>query len=215
MPLPQIKIVRHARARKMRLRVYPHEIRLTIPTLCSQKQINLFLAQSHQWLEETWNNIGKIAEIPDVLNVFNNRFEVKIVEQKKCVELKNDILYLNKKQPYQALQRFVLMYAKTHLPEILKQISKVVGVGYQNVQVRYAKTRWGSCSQHQKIMLNALLVLLPRQVIEYVCVHELVHTIYFDHSAMFWQKVSELHASTSSDRQYLKNFVYPQWFYQK
>ncbi len=53
--MPEIKIVRHVRARKLRLRVEPASIRLTVPLFCSKNQIQLFLAQSEQWLIETWN----------------------------------------------------------------------------------------------------------------------------------------------------------------
>lgn len=53
--MPEIKIVRHVRARKLRLRVEPASIRLTVPLFCSKKQIQHFLAQSEQWLTETWN----------------------------------------------------------------------------------------------------------------------------------------------------------------
>lgn len=53
--MPEIKIVRHVRARKLRLRVEPASIRLTVPLFCSKKQIQQFLAQSEQWLIETWN----------------------------------------------------------------------------------------------------------------------------------------------------------------
>ncbi|MFT4022096.1 MAG: DUF45 domain-containing protein, partial [Acinetobacter sp.] len=55
--LPEIKIVRHAQAKCLRLRVYPHEIRLTVPVLCRQSQIQHFLEQSQQWLQDNWLKI--------------------------------------------------------------------------------------------------------------------------------------------------------------
>ena len=39
--MPEI-IVRHVRARKLRLRVEPASIRLTVPLFCSKKQIQQF-----------------------------------------------------------------------------------------------------------------------------------------------------------------------------
>ena len=53
--LPEIKVVRHARARNLRLRVEPTGIRLTVPLFCTKRQIRQFLNQSEQWLLETWN----------------------------------------------------------------------------------------------------------------------------------------------------------------
>ena len=37
--LPEIKMVRHASARNLRLRVEPTGIRLTVPLFCTKKQV--------------------------------------------------------------------------------------------------------------------------------------------------------------------------------
>ena len=50
--LPEIKIVQHVRAKRLRLRVEPDAVRLTVPVFCTQKQIQAFLAQSQKWLEK-------------------------------------------------------------------------------------------------------------------------------------------------------------------
>lgn len=78
--MPEIKIVRHVRARKLRLRVEPASIRLTVPLFCSKKQIQQFLAQSEQWLTETWNKQQNVQsasiEIPSEIYflIKTNRF---------------------------------------------------------------------------------------------------------------------------------------------
>ncbi len=73
--MPEIKIVRHVRARKLRLRVEPASIRLTVPLFCSKKQIQQFLAQSEQWLIETWSKQQHVqsasVEIPSEISFFN------------------------------------------------------------------------------------------------------------------------------------------------
>ena len=61
--MPEIKIVRHVRARKLRLRVEPASIRLTVPLFCS-KTNSAFLAQSEQWLTETWNKQQNVNRRP-------------------------------------------------------------------------------------------------------------------------------------------------------
>ena len=56
------------------------------------------------------------------------------------------------------------------------------------VRIKEQKTLWGSCSSKNNINLNYLLIMAPMNVIDYVIVHELVHTIHKNHSAKFWQK---------------------------
>jgi predicted metal-dependent hydrolase len=83
--LPEIKIVRHARAKILRLRVEPTGIRLTVPLLCSKKQIQQFLNQSEQWLIKTWsqqqNRISGTITIPEQLYLSFHSQPFQIIQQ--------------------------------------------------------------------------------------------------------------------------------------
>lgn len=85
--LPEIKIVRHARARNLRLRVEPSGIRLTVPLFASTRQIQQFLNQSEQWLIETWNNqqnkFSQSVAIPEDLKLFHHVETFKLIQQKQ------------------------------------------------------------------------------------------------------------------------------------
>ena len=72
------------------------------------------------------------------------------------------------------------------------------------VRVKEQKTLWGSCSSKNNINLNYLLIMAPIKVIDYVIVHELVHTIHKNHSAKFWQKVATMLPNYKDARYWLK-----------
>ena len=57
---------------------------------------------------------------------------------------------------------------------------------YETLGYKKLKGRWGSCSNRRHITLNIFLLELPWQLIDYVLVHELVHTKHLNHSADFW-----------------------------
>jgi len=63
---------------------------------------------------------------------------------------------------------------------------------YKRLCIRYQKTRWGSCSATNNISLNARLVLLPDQLIDYVLLHELLHTRIKNHGQGFWDELDRL-----------------------
>jgi len=60
---------------------------------------------------------------------------------------------------------------------------------FGKLTIRNQKTRWGSCSNKNNINLNKKLVHLPDNLIDYVILHELTHTIEKNHSPKFWKKL--------------------------
>ncbi|MCL2684508.1 MAG: M48 family metallopeptidase [Synergistaceae bacterium] len=67
--------------------------------------------------------------------------------------------------------------------------SKKLAVRPRAVAVKYARTRWGSCSASGKIFLNSRLAMLSGDVGEYVVVHELCHLKQMNHKREFWDEV--------------------------
>ena len=52
--LPEIHMVRHARAKRLKLAVSAQGVRLTVPPYATKRQVHDFLVQSQGWLEQTW-----------------------------------------------------------------------------------------------------------------------------------------------------------------
>ena len=219
--LPEIKVVRHARARNLRLRVEPTGIRLTVPIFCTKRQVQQFLNQSEQWLLETWNKqqnqFLQTIILPEQLLFFNHSQPFQIVQQQQHHIFKfnweQHILFIRNESPEIALKAAVLAYAKQFLPEYLNLISEQTGLQYGECTVKQPKPRWGSCSSNHDIMLNAGLVLRRMHNVRSVCIHELAHTKYFDHSARFWSEVAKYDESYIENRRQLKSIQLPAWWY--
>lgn len=79
---------------------------------------------------------------------------------------------------------------------LMKQISlwfEKLGITDCDVKVRSQKRIWGSCHpRRRKIFLNWQLVMAPREVIDYVIVHEICHLWIASHSQRFWKKVESI-----------------------
>ncbi|MEA3239200.1 MAG: SprT family zinc-dependent metalloprotease [Candidatus Bipolaricaulota bacterium] len=90
-----------------------------------------------------------------------------------------------------ALRSFLIAKARMELPELLLSLADEHGFLVTKVSVRFQKTRWGTCSTQDAISLNAKLLLLPRDIANYVMIHELCHTVHHNHSTDFWQLVQE------------------------
>lgn len=219
--LPEIQITHHARATRLRLRVEPTQIRLTVPKFCTKRQIQDFLNQSEQWLIETWQKqqislVQADRTLPAELHLFNRLQPLsviyKIQKNSYILDAKNQQLLISDRQPETYLKAFVMAYAKQHLPEYLQRLSQQIGLPYGQCAIRQPKTRWGSCSARHDIMLNSGLALLPEAVARYVCVHELAHTRHFDHSHSFWAEVAKHDADYKNHRKLLKSAAMPWWW---
>jgi len=57
--------------------------------------------------------------------------------------------------------------------------------------IRNQKTRWGSCSNLNNINLNINLVSLTQDLMDYVILHELLHTKIKNHSKKFWAQLDK------------------------
>lgn len=217
--LPEIKIVRHARAKCLRLRVDSTQIRLTVPVLCSKRKIQNFIDQAEEWLLKTWQQQTQNIQqetLPTELKLFNLDQPLQIVYQTQKQsfifdEVKNQLL-ISDRQPQQYLKAFVITYAKQHLPLYLEEVSHKISLRFGKCAIRQPKTRWGSCSAKHDIMLNSGLVLFPEHVTRYVCVHELAHTRHFDHSPRFWAEVHKHDENFQQHRKILKTTPMPYWW---
>ena len=80
--------------------------------------------------------------------------------------------------------------ARKELTDRLNGLSVKYGFTYNNVRIRNQKSRWGSCSARNNINLNIKLILLPLHLVDYVILHELVHTNIKNHSREFWSTLN-------------------------
>ena len=81
--------------------------------------------------------------------------------------------------------------ARKRITERLHFLAGEHGFTCNHVTIRQQKTRWGSCSPKNNISLNIKLVLLPEALLDYVILHELVHTRIHNHSRKFWTELDK------------------------
>ena len=84
---------------------------------------------------------------------------------------------------FQAWQRSLLHAV---IPPLIACWERRTGVKVNGYFLQRMKTKWGSCNHRRAhIRLNAELVKKPRDLLEYVIVHEMIHLIEPTHSDRF------------------------------
>lgn len=82
--------------------------------------------------------------------------------------------------------------AKRLLPGRLEELAQKHGFRYNKVTIRNNRRNWGSCSSRNNISLNLQMMKLPVKLIDYILLHELVHTEIKNHSSEFWDRLNEV-----------------------
>jgi predicted metal-dependent hydrolase len=81
--------------------------------------------------------------------------------------------------------------ALQYLPLRVDEISSVYNLPYRNIRIKKMISRWGSCSTKGDISLSYYLIQLNQELIDYVILHELAHTIFPNHSRAFWAFIED------------------------
>lgn len=95
----------------------------------------------------------------------------------------------------------------------LEDLAEDRGFVHGQIAIRSQRTRWASCSGKKGISINLRLLFLPEDLVTYVFMHELCHTVRMDHSRAFWTLVGKFEPEHKSKNRRLKEgwkFV-PAW----
>lgn len=80
--------------------------------------------------------------------------------------------------------------ARVLVLEKLEYWNQFYEFSYNRVAIKFHKHRWGSCSRLKNLNFNYQIILLPRDLADYIVAHELCHLQELNHSARFWNLVA-------------------------
>lgn len=112
------------------------------------------------------------------------------------VKLKGRYFYISLKdkndnqQAKQMLLKWYYEHATKKFKERLEVCHRLMmneGIEFPQLELRKMKTRWGSCTTGNKILLNPELIKAPVHCIDYVIIHELCHLKVHNHSRAFYE----------------------------
>ena len=95
--------------------------------------------------------------------------------------------------------------ARQRITETAALESQRIDVRYTRIAIRDTRSRWGSCSSRGAMSFTWRLALAPRQILDYVVVHELCHLVHMDHSKRFWSLVERVRPDFRAERDWLND----------
>lgn len=133
--------------------------------------------------------LGRKYYVELIIENDSAKITIDFTESKFKISLPNQLNSQENLQ--QAFENYFRIKAQEKIEPILKKKSKLTGLEYKNVKFMKLEKRWGSCTPSNTIIININAVKLPFSLIEYLVVHELVHTKIKSHSKEFWAELSK------------------------
>lgn len=169
------------------------------PIRASDKAIGDFVELHKSWIEKKLAQVGSRVVEPPKRFVHGEKFmflgksyPLEIVTGQKKLLVLGGSFYLSASVLDKAeliFERWYRRQAKKIIQERVENFAGEYGFQYLGIKITSAKTRWGSCSSTGSLNFSWRLILAPLEQVDYVVVHELVHTIQHNHSKRFWRKV--------------------------
>ncbi len=205
-----LKYKTNKRSRRLTLRfsVKDNAFILTLPPRISDSQVSDFLTKCQGWAQNQLKKLDnrKIIGPGENISVHGKVYtcEVDPLRRKPVLCADSQTLFLPSRYTKQDLHHLFKEVALGTLTSYVEKATAALNERFVRVSIRDSKSRWGSCSTTKTISLSWRLILAPREVAQYVCIHEAVHLIHMNHSMAFWREVENLCPDYKQHKKWLK-----------
>ena len=172
------------------------------PMRTPKYRIEEFVTEHYPWIEKKRMEMQSL-DLPtskqyitgEQFMFLGQSFPLEIVQNQKEALILNGNFKLAaavSKHAKEIFERWYREQARTIISERVNLFANGYGFQHKAIKITAATTRWGSCSVNGSLNFSWRLILAPLTQVDYVIVHELVHTIHHNHSERFWAKVKDI-----------------------
>ncbi len=213
-----VTLAKRRGAKNIRLTIQPDGmIRVSLPTWLPYASAILFTQNRAAWIAR--NRAHRPADLVNgSLIGKNHRLEFKPQQKisKPTFRLSKDRVTVLSNYPIdhptsqaiavKACERALRHETDDLLHDRARHLARAHKLSFRDFKSRKLKSRWGSCSSEKVITINYYLVQLPWHLIDYVLIHELVHTEHQNHSSDFWLLFERLLPDAKALRREIKSY---------
>lgn len=214
MKLPDNYILIRKEVKHARLRVSEDgKVRIIAPSSFSEDEISSLLDKKSKWIDKNlryFENMSKIELQRNQLLLFGNRYnyfydttftqKVIVNHEHKIITAKRDLLDLK------VQEKWYRKVAKIDITKRINQLSEKLNFKYNKLYIRNQRNKWGNCSRDKNISLNWKLIKAPEYVIDYIIIHELLHTAVMEHTKKFWTLLKSYYPNYKESMKWLEKY---------
>jgi predicted metal-dependent hydrolase len=189
--------------KNIHLSVHPPtgRVRLAAPRRMSVDTLRVFAIAKLPWIKRQQKKLrDQVRETPrefidrESHYVWGRRYLLKVIEfdGKPLIELSHARMIIRIRPGTNPVKRQAIVdewyreQLHSALPPLITKWQRLMGVTVREYFVQRMKTKWGSCNHRAgSIRVNTDLASKPRECLEYILVHEMVHLIEPTHNERF------------------------------
>ena len=209
--LPDYNVRHSPKARNIRLKVTRENgLIVVVPAGYDEEKIPALLKQKKVWIADSMKRIGKtrrffeptpVTHLPEVVRLValgetwaatyldaTSHSGIRLrTESGKLIISGSD---LNREAVVRKLKDWLRMKVREGLFPLAQKLAKKHRLNLGGLLVKSQRTRWASCSAQRNLSLNTKLLFLSPELVRYVVIHELCHTVHMNHGSDFWRLVA-------------------------
>lgn len=190
------------------------EIIVLAPNKCSLQYIDKFVSEKQNWIVKTQSRVlenrEKIKQYKVLDKIYLFGYEYNVIDYGNHYMIGDYYIKHSKSaNKTKVVKDFFVKLANNYIVERTKKISEIINIDFSNIKIISARKKWGSCNNLKELRFNFRLVMIPKELIDYVICHELCHIKELNHSKEFWNLLEKFgYKKTTVKQQFNEyNFV--------
>lgn len=183
-------LIKRSKRKSISLSILPNrQIQVKAPFNVSKTMILDFVKTKQRWIQKQLSLQKQRSDFEKSFD-FENYYYIYGKQYKKDKIIDYKTLALNE------------------LPKLIELTKEQIGYHYNKIEIKSSKRLWGSYSSKKVTMLNFKCIILPKDIIQYIIIHELCHSKQMNHSPKFWNLVKEFCPNYKDTKCQLSNFAF-------
>jgi len=226
-----IQLIKSRRAKHISITIKPFkEVRVSVPMQVSFAEAENVVRKKVDWIKKHQIKIKSAEQKRTVFNE-NTNFRTKkhklIIRKTDGEEITASISDGEIKVFYpghlgvehksvqffirKVIEEALRIEAKQYIPARVNELAAKNNFNYNKIFIKNIKSRWGSCSKKGNINFSLHLMVLPEELIDYVILHELAHTVEHNHSKNFWAVLNKIYGNAKTIDRKLRDYRIGIW----
>lgn len=175
-----------------------NQINLNIPHRVPYEDALKLMKTKDKWISQ------KLKKHSDVKKTDNYYFLGEEYSLNKIKDLAKNSGFLNNQKEF-ILEEWYLHQLQPIIKGFIEKHAPTMSGYPKKINLKFLKSAWGICYSTGTITFNIDLIKTPKNIIEYVVVHELGHMKHPNHSKNYWEYIENFIENPKSSRKWLRD----------